>query len=220
MATVADYGVVVRSLRSGLPVGDPRRFYPPPGLLDAALSPDGRTLAVATGLSVQLIDAATVVTRRTLPGTGSSVWHVRFTPDGRFVVGGSVDGWARLWSAATGRPATRAFRAHTGAALWEDISPDGRTLATGGDDGTIRLFDLRTQSAVGASLPGVPNKTMAPLFTPDGRSLLAISNVGLAHAWNIRPDSWARQAWAVAGRRLSRAEFSEALPGRDYAPAC
>jgi hypothetical protein len=36
----------------------------------------------------------------------------------------------------------------------------------------------------------------------------------------VTPSSWARFACAVAGRTLSRAEWQEALPGRDYSPAC
>ena len=136
------------------------------------------------------------------------------------IVGGSSDGWARLWSATTGRPVTRAFRGHTGAVLWESISPDGRTLATGSVDGTIQLFDLQSQRALGAPLTAIPNRTVAPLFTPDGAALFAVTNTGRGYRWDIRPSSWERHACAVAGRTLTRAEWDDALPGRPYAPAC
>jgi hypothetical protein len=43
---------------------------------------------------------------------------------------------------------------------------------------------------------------------------------GRAVRWDIRPASLAKHACDVAGRRLSRAERSEFLPGREYAPAC
>ena len=142
MATVDNhYTVRLWTLRAGLPAGTPRLYYPTGDAADVSLSPDGRTLAVASGLSVRLVDVATLKPRMTLAGT-SGVLHARFTPDGRSIVGGSIDGWARLWSATTGRPVTRAFRGHTGAVFWESISPDGRTLATGSVDGTIQLFDL------------------------------------------------------------------------------
>ena len=80
----------------------------------------------------------------TLAGT-SGVLHARFTPDGRSIVGGSVDGWARLWSATTGRPVTRAFRGHTGAVFWESISPDGRTLATGSSAAWTGVEEVKDQ---------------------------------------------------------------------------
>jgi WD40 repeat protein len=220
MATVDSDGTVrLWTLRAGLPAGTPRRYYPPGDAAEVALSPDGRTLAVASGLDVQLVDVATLKPRLTLAGT-SGVLHARFTPDGRSVVGGSIDGWARLWSATTGRPVTRVFRGHTGAVFWESISPNGRTLATGSDDGTIQLFDLQSQRALGAPLTGIPNRTVAPLFTPDGAALFAVTNAGRGYRWDIRPSSWERHACAVAGRTLTRAEWDDALPGRPYAPAC
>jgi WD40 repeat protein len=100
------------------------------------------------------------------------------------------------------------------------MSPDGRTLASGSVDGTVRLFDVPTQRPLGVSLPGLPNAPVVPEFTPDGAHLLAIPLSGPAYRWDVRPASWARHACAVAGRRLSRTEWADALPGRAYAPAC
>ncbi|MBD0282620.1 MAG: hypothetical protein ICV69_10570, partial [Thermoleophilaceae bacterium] len=56
--------------------------------------------------------------------------------------------------------------------------------------------------------------------TPDGAYLFAIYNTGQAYRWDVRPSSWARHACAVAGRRLTRAEWEDALSDRDYDPAC
>jgi hypothetical protein len=43
---------------------------------------------------------------------------------------------------------------------------------------------------------------------------------GRAYLSDIRPASLARHACEVAGRRLTRAEWDEFLPGRAYDPAC
>ncbi len=228
MATVGTVGtddpVLVWTLQSGHPVGRPRSYAPPStsllGSTDVSLSPDGRTLAVTSALGVEIVDVATLRPGTRLPGSGTVRSLARFTPDGRFVVGGSDKGWARLWSTKTRRPVTRALSGHTGPVLWQSTSPDGRTLATGSTDGTIRLFDLRTQQPLGTPLPGLPNRPVAPIFTRDGAYLFAVTSAGRAYRWDMRPGSWARHACAVAGRTLTRAEFSDALPGRDYAPAC
>ena len=98
-------------------------------------------------------------------------------------------------------------------------SPDGRTLATGSADGTIRLYDLRTQQAIGAPLPGCPTGRGARVHA-DGAYLFAFTNAGRGYRWDVRPSSWERQACAIAGRTLTRAEWNDALPGRDYRPAC
>ena len=149
------------------------------------------------------------------------MWDLaRFTPDGRYIVAGSYKGWARLWSTETWRPMSRAFAGPTGRVEWESTSPDGRTLATGGPDGAVRLWDLRTQQPLGAPLPGVPNRAVAPQFTPDGAHLFAVTNTGRAFRWDVRPSTWASHACKVAGRPLTRTEWNDALPGRDYNPAC
>jgi WD40 repeat protein len=93
-------------------------------------------------------------------------------------------------------------------------------LATGSTDGTTRLFDLATQRPVGAPLPGPRNRQIAPVFTPDGAYLFVITDAGRAYRWDIRPSSWARHACEIAGRRLTRTEWNDVLPERDYAPAC
>ena len=187
-----------------------------------SLSPDGRTLAVTrppTG-GVEIIDVPTLQHRTSLPEAETVSEFARFTPDGRFIVGGSWKGWARLWSTKTWRPASRALGGHAGQVVWQSMSSDGRTLATGSTDGTIRLWDLHTQQPLGAPLPGLPNRWVVPQFTPDDAYLFAITNAGRAYRWDVRPSSWARHACAVAGRPLNRTEWKDVLAERDYTPAC
>jgi WD40 repeat protein/DNA-binding SARP family transcriptional activator len=226
MATASgppDNTVRLWALPSGRPVGRPLRYsHGPPDIADVSLSPDGRTLAVTrppTG-GVEILDVPTLRRRTSLP-EAETVWEfARFTPDARFIVGGSWKGWARLWSTKTWRPASRTLGGHAGQVVWHSMSTDARTLATGSTDGTIRLFDLRTQQPLGAPLPGLPNRWVVPQFTPDGAYLFAITNAGRAYRWDVRPSSWARHACAVAGRPLNRTEWKDVLPERDYTPAC
>jgi WD40 repeat protein len=223
MATLSGGGensVLLWRLRSGRVQGPPRRYYATMFAASVSLSPDGRTMALAGELGIGIIDVATLRHPEWLPGSDGLLRLAQFTPDGRHIVGGSVEGWTRLWSTETGQPVTRRLGGHIGGVFAQSTSPDGRTLATGGTDGTIRLFDLRTQRPLGVPLPGLPNRPVAPKFTPDGAYLLAITNAGRAYRWDVRPASWARQACAVAGRTLTRAEWQDALPDREYAPAC
>jgi WD40 repeat protein/DNA-binding SARP family transcriptional activator len=224
MVTGADDGTVrIWALPSGREIGARLEFRG--GIGDVSMSPDGRRFAVA-GIErphnpgVEIFDARTH-RRVAALSQDESIWSLaRFTPDGRYIVGGSFEGWVRLWSTKTWKPATHILRGHAGEVLWESMSPDGRTLATGGFDGTVRLWDLPTQREVGAPLPGLPGRLTVPQFTPDGRSLLAITDAGRAYLWDVRSSSWLRHACEVAGRTLTRAEWEDALPGRRYAPAC
>jgi WD40 repeat protein/DNA-binding SARP family transcriptional activator len=226
MATASDDfldredGVVrLWAMPAGEPVGAPLRYRT---VGDLSLSPDGRTLAVTHPPSggVEIVDVATRRLRASLPGA-ETVWDLaRFTPDGRFLVGGSWKGWARVWDTQTWMPASRLLTGHAGPVTWQSTSPDGDTLATGSTDGTIRLWDLRTDQPIGTALPGLPNRPVVPLFMPDGNHLLAITDAGRAYRWDVRPSSWARHACEVAGRPLTQSEWEDVLPRRDYAPAC
>ena len=128
---------------------------------------------------------------------------------------------SHLWSTATWKPVTRML-VGVGNIHALAISPNGRTLATGSENRTVRLWDIQTQQAIGTPLPG-PGPgvgTVAPYFTPDGEALIASYDTGRAYRWDIRTDTLKRHACQVAGRHLTRAEWTEFLPGRDYAPAC
>ena len=117
-------------------------------------------------------------------------------------------------------PVTRVFSGHAGPIHWDTISRDDRTLATSGLDGTVRLWDIESEQAVGAPLPGLPGHAVIGLLTPDGNAVIAGYDTGRAYRWDLRPASLTRQACVVAGRTLTRSEWDEFLPGRDYKPAC
>ncbi|HET8949137.1 MAG TPA: hypothetical protein VFN44_01465 [Solirubrobacteraceae bacterium] len=222
MVTTNGVGSVVMlwTLSSGRPLGPPRPYHPS-GFDDASLSPDGRTLAVLLpGTGIDLVDTTTLRRRALLAESEDTRYSARFTQDGRHIVAQTPDGWVRIWSVTTSRPTGRIYVGGAEQLLMPAMSPDGRMLATGSTDGTIRIFELETRRPVGTPLPGLPNRPLAAQFTPDGTHLLAIPTSGPAYRWDVRPTAWAQRACDVAGRTLTRAEFSDALPGRDYAPAC
>ena len=224
LATGSDDNTVrLWSLPSGRPRGEALRFRS--NVNDVQLSPDGRWLAVGlldfqtekATLEIWNTDSRRRVRRMADRDSGSAA---RFSRDGRLLAVGSLRGTARVWSTDTWKPVTRVLTGHTGWISNSSFSPDGRTLATGSEDGTVRLWDIDSEQPIGAPLPGIPQLASEPYFTADGSGLIVSFDRGQAYLWDIRTQSFMRHACEVAGRSLTRAEWDEALPGRDYDPAC
>jgi WD40 repeat protein/DNA-binding SARP family transcriptional activator len=220
-----DKTVRLWSLPDARALGVPLRFGRT--VRDVQVSPDGRRLTIVLvdqdgengTLEVWNAPSRRRVTRLAVPDTPTAV---HFSPDGRLLAVGYPNGRSHVWSTANWKPVTRLLVGDVGDIRALAISPDSRLLATGSQDRTVRLWDIETQQAFGTPLPG-PGRgvgAVAPYFTTDGAGLIASYDTGSAYRWDIRPESLTHHACQVAGRRLTRAEWEEFLPGRDYDPAC
>jgi WD40 repeat protein len=106
------------------------------GFGEMAVSPDGRTLAAATGESaVHLIDLETGQLCVPLVESHTDlVRAVEWSAEGEYVVTGSSDGTVRLWDAETSQPLRGLEFSERCMNLFAvAISPDGRFVAAAGD---------------------------------------------------------------------------------------
>jgi hypothetical protein len=58
---------------------------------------------------------------------------------------------------------------------------------------------------------------MVPDLTDD---LVIISDQDWVMSYPMAPSAWLRAACAIAGRDLTRAEWDQYLPGREWQPTC
>ncbi len=113
---------------------------------EARLSPDERFIAVGrTGNNAKLIDFKTGRVFATLKGHNSMVISLCFSPDGKYLATGGLDGKAIIWNVETGDSVrVIRFRDEKLAIFSVDISADGKMLATADWGGYVYIWDIET----------------------------------------------------------------------------
>jgi WD40 repeat protein len=150
-----------------------------------ALSPDGKTLAVAGYYDVvRLWDLASRKQVQSLPWVRGPVgmsylrgpaYALAFSADGKILAAGGWGNTVRLWEWRSGRELfDEGHHAGVGSLVF---SPDGRTLISRGRDDTIRLWEIAAGKAVQRFRHPQKDGTAADpigamLGSPDGKSII------------------------------------------------
>jgi eukaryotic-like serine/threonine-protein kinase len=187
-----------------------------------SVSPDGTKLGATvvredgTGeLDILSIPRLSVLARvRARAGT-----QTQFSRDGQQLFYGDDAGLVWTLDTRTWRPRGSPLGGQSGAGRFA-LSPDSRVLAITAGNGTTQLWDVPSRRQIGGALPRVAGRHVRTAFVDGGNELVTLDENGRGYVWDVRPRSWARRACSVAGRPLTRAEWRDALPDRDYKPAC
>ncbi len=117
------------------------RSRPKTQIVDLALSPDERTLAIGQldPPVVHLWDCEQGIIRQTLTGHTDWLNSLAFSPDGKWILTGANDETARLWDCESGR-CHPVLMNHIGSVTSVAYAPDGYLL-TGSSDHKARLWD-------------------------------------------------------------------------------
>jgi len=122
--------------------------------------------------------------------SNSGVDAVAFSPDGKVIVSGSVDGGLRLWNVASGREIRR-FDGPSARVTAVAFARDGKSFISG-NGGTLRLWDLANGREI-RRFEGGPFSGDFAAISPDGGSMLS---------WGGADKTL--RVWDVASGRLIR----------------
>jgi WD40 repeat protein len=218
--TVWDLATKQPVLTDNLP-GVTTNDYATPKPRAVVFSPDSKLLAAAffeeTLVFTNFAEHArqVVITPQSAPNNSAIV----FSPDGKELFVQDFNGKVTGFDPQTGR-SMATFPAPADGYSNLLFTVDGQWLV-GSDTTAIYVWDGRTRQLVVSqlSLPSNDATDAFPLAATSDHHLFVGTQTSLV-AIDMDPSTWESQACSMAGRTLTRAEWTQFLPGRAYAPAC
>lgn len=122
---------------------------------------------------------------KTFAGHTNSILSMAFSPDDQWLLTGSKDGTARLWSVDTSRTENQpvlSLSVHNGRVTAVAFAPDGNSFLTAGADSTARLWSLTGDSI--AVFRGHEDWLTSVAFAPDGKHFLTGSYDQTIRKWS------------------------------------
>jgi WD40 repeat protein len=161
-----------------------------------AWQPDGRRIASAGAdgglFTVKVWDALTGREVFTLPGShpgDPEYFAVAFSPDGRYLVTGRLNGNVQVWDALTGEE-VGTLGTHERAMRGVIFSRDGRHLASISADGLVKLWDATRLDEKQEPRLILQARLLGPClnvaFSPDGRRLATGGEENTVKIWDVQ----------------------------------
>ncbi len=149
-----------------------------------AISADGKTVAVASGMSTfHLFDAETGQELRRFAGRRGATNVLQYSPDGKLLVAGSYEGGIQAWHTADGKRLDLQPGPPRSRLLSVAFPGDGQIVALGLIGQSALWWDAVTGKTATSST-GHATPVLALAYAPDGRSLTTASFDGAVLSWD------------------------------------
>ena len=109
-----------------------------------AIAPDGRSWATSDNATIHVWGIATSRQVRDFSGAPGSIRAIAFSPDGKTLAAGSLNGAVTTWDIADNKKIRAIFKPSTRSIAALAFLPDGKALAIAGEDRMVRILDVAT----------------------------------------------------------------------------
>jgi WD40 repeat protein/serine/threonine protein kinase/Flp pilus assembly protein TadD len=152
----------------------------------AALSPDGRAVAIASGAEARVWSITSGNPLTPPLAHQGEIAAIAFSPDGRYVATGGYDARTRVWDAARGTLVSSPF-VHESYVTSLAFSPDGNRLATGEGSGDTRVWEVGGRQILSfrISIEGQRNIVSQVAFARGGKVVVSARLNGTINAFDV-----------------------------------
>ena len=149
-------------------------------------SPGGSTLATTTGGGNAIIWE--VSTGQNLFTIGPNIEILTYSPDGRYLVSESIEGFVQVWDAQNGERKSAANSSNGSIPYTIAFKPDGSMFATSKLSGQVVLWNFSSGAIQESmSLLGHTDRVTGVAFGPDGKKLYSNGVNGEIRIWDVSP---------------------------------
>ena len=119
-----------------------------------------------------------------------AVASLAYSPDGRWIASGSLDGTIGVWDSETGKSLGEQLPGHSGVIYSLAFSPEEETddnrFLFASREATIRVWDSTTLQAVDEPLRGHKSTVWDAKYSPNGRQIISGSADSTIRVWDIK----------------------------------
>ena len=187
-----------------------------------AIHPLGKTIAFSSDEEGKIVLWNIAENRKIteLSEHRSFVQSLAFSPDGRKMISGDINGLTTLWDLEQSSPIFYKKVSRNGSQVFDiAFSPEGDAFAVANGDGSVFLINAEDGQET-AHLVGHDNIVTAIDFSADGSHLASASLDGTYIIWNLSENSIIQEACFVANRNFTFEEWQQYMGDKPYEKTC
>lgn len=149
-------------------------------------SPDGKSLAISSGRTIRIHDIESGKNRILKVKSFRPVNTVAFSPDGKYLVYGTIDNMVVIWDLESDEHRTLSGPVGFRQEVHVAYSPNGKQLAAGIAGGKICIWDLQSGERYVLEEKGNSIRKVHVAYSPDGKQLVSCSEGGPVRIWDLQ----------------------------------